>query len=125
MNRHLDWLDTLCSKAEVQPLSAYIDYTDQAFNYGTFDDADLDDADLEPELDPETGLAYGINDMTWFDAAEGLAALQAVRDRVAASGVPGMKAGELAALLEELDDCLAVLAGPAARGGKFHLSLVE
>jgi hypothetical protein len=115
MNQHLDALDALCIAAKVQKLSEYLDYTDQQFNYSDFDDD-------EPELDPETELAYGIDDMTWFDASEGLASLQAVRAKVAADGVD---ADELPSLLEELDDCISVLDGSASRGGKFHLSLVE
>jgi hypothetical protein len=119
MNWHLDYLDALCTEAQVQKLSEYIDYTDQQFNYNDFDD------DNESELDLETGLAYGINDMTWFNAADGLVSLQAVRARVAVNGLVGVDAGTFEKFLEELDDCISVIHGSASRGGKFHLSLVE
>jgi hypothetical protein len=104
----------------VRKLSDYLDFTDQQFNYN-----DFDDDDNEPELDPETELAYGIDDMTWFDASDGLISLQAVRNRIAEDGLHGFDADELPALLEELDDCISILDGSVSKGGKFHLSLVE
>lgn len=120
MNQNLDSLDALCTKLNVRKLSDYLDFTDQQFNYN-----DFDDDDNEPELDPETELAYGIDDMTWFDASDGLISLQAVRNRIAEDGLHGFDADELPALLEELDDCISILDGSVSKGGKFHLSLVE
>jgi hypothetical protein len=120
MNQYLDSLDALCTKVKVQKLSEYVDYTDQQFNYN-----DFDDDDNKPELDPETDLAYGIDDMIWFDASDGLVSLQAVRNRIVEDGLHGFDADELQALLEELDDCISILDGSASRGGKFNLSLVE
>jgi hypothetical protein len=119
MNKHLDALDALCTVANIQKLSGYLDYTDQQFNYSDFDDDD------EPELDPETELAYGIDDMTWFDASKGLASFQAVRAKVIAEGLDGVDTAELSELLAELDNCISILDDPASRGGKFHLLLVE
>jgi hypothetical protein len=120
MNQNLYSLDALCTKLNVRKLSDYLDFTDQQFNYN-----DFDDDDNEPELDPETELAYGIDDMTWFDASDGLISLQAVRNRIAEDGLHGFDADELPALLEELDDCISILDGSVSKGGKFHLSLVE
>ena len=122
MNRHADALDALCEDVGVRKLSEFMDYTEQEFEYDDFED---EDDSGEQELDPETELAYGIDDMTWFDAAEGLITLQALRDGVAAQGLPGLDEDEALELIAELDDCIAVLDGPASRGGKFHLSLVE
>jgi len=120
MNQNLDSLDALCTKLNVRKLSDYLDFTDQQFNYN-----DFDNDDNEPELDPETELAYGIDDMTWFDASDGLISLLAVRNRIAEDGLHGFDADELPALLEELDDCISILDGSVSKGGKFHLSLVE
>ena len=120
MNRYSDALDTVCGSVGVRKLTEFVDYTDQQFNYD-----DFNDGDEEVELDPETELAYGIDDMTWFDAAEGLASFQAVRAQIASSGLDGLDAEAMEQLLDELDDCISVLEVPASRGGKFHLTLVE
>jgi hypothetical protein len=120
MSQNLDSLDALCIEANVQKLSDYLDYTDQQFSYNDFDEDNND-----PKLDTETELTYGIDDMTWFNASDGLVSLQSVRNRIAESGLHGLDTDELQALLEELDDCISILDGSASRGGKFHLSLVD
>ncbi len=120
MNKNLDSLDALCTKMKVKKLSDYVDYTDQQFNYNEFYDNDN-----EPELKSETELAYGIDDMTWFEASDGLISLQTVRNRIAKDRLHGLDADKLQSLLEELDDCISILDDSVSRGGKFHLSLVE
>jgi len=130
MNRHRDALDALCEDAGVRKLSDFVDYTDQEYNFSDFDDDDDpaeddpedDDAYADPEFDPETDLPYGIDDMTWYSAAEGLASLRAVRDTLEGEGLEGADAEEVDGLKEEIDDCISVLEGPASRGGKFHLA---
>jgi hypothetical protein len=114
-------LDVLCSGCGSKPLSSFFDTTDCDFNMS--DEFDDEDADEEPAIDPETGLAYGIDDMKWFDAAEGLATLQAIRAQVAEGWKPDMVADERSALIDELDDCIATLADLPA-GGRFHLAVV-
>ena len=123
MNLHIEALDTLCDELGVRKLTDFFDYTEQEYTFGDLDEDEEDDA--EPDIDPETDLAYGIDDMTWFDAAEGLASLQALRDAVAARRLGEVAEEDTERLLEELDDCLNVLDGPASRGGRFHLTLVE
>jgi hypothetical protein len=105
------------------------------FNMDDFDDEDDEEGNdeteaaaedgNEPAVDPETGLGYGIDDMAWFDAAEGLESLKAMRGHVAAAGLTGLEPDQNADLLEELDDCISVLEGPASRGGKFHLAVIQ
>ena len=76
-------------------------------------------------IDPETGYAYGIDDMQWFDAGSGLATLEALREEVEGGGADlQLDEDEQEMLLEELEDCMAQLAGLAATGGRFHLSVV-
>ena len=133
MNRHRDALDALCEDAGVRKLSDFVDYTDQEYNFSDFDDDDDpaeddpedDDAYADPEFDPETDLPYGIDDMTWYSAAEGLASLRAVRDTLEGEGLEGADAEEVDGLKEEIDDCISVLEGPASRGGKFPLALID
>jgi hypothetical protein len=126
MNQHTEALDALCEAAGLRKLSEFVDYTDSEYDFDDADygDEDDDDFDDDPEIDPETGLAYGIDDMEWFDAAEGLAMLRTLREQLASDGLQGVESDEVEAMLEELDDCIANLEGPAARNGKFHLSLV-
>lgn len=114
MNLHIEALDALCDELGVRKLTEFMDYTGLEYSYGELDEDEEEDAD--PELDPETDLAYGIDDMTWFDAAEGLAALQSLRDAVADGRLADVTADEAERLIEELDDCIAVIDGPASRG---------
>ena len=62
--------------------------------------------------------------MQWFDATPGLKTLQALRGRVESTPIPGLDAEAKAMLLEELDDCIDKLQGPATRGGKFNLPVI-
>lgn len=129
MNRHSDALDAVCEAAGVRKLNEFMDFTDLEFNnMDVFDDDDGDDEEEDSgdaAVDPETGLGYGIDDMAWFDAAEGLVSMKAMRDHVATAGLAGLDPEQGADLLEELDDCIAVLDGPASRAGKFHLAVIE
>ncbi len=116
--------DALCESARVHKLSDFLDFTDLEYNYGGEDSAD-DEDDEESDIDPETGLGYGIDDMCWFDASDGLATLTALHDHINAGALEDLTEEERDGLLEELADCISILQGPASRGGKFHLTVVE
>jgi hypothetical protein len=129
-------LDVLCENAKLRKLSDFLDFTDLEYNYssaGSADDEDDEDDeddkddedDEEPKLDPETGFGYGIDDMDWFNASDGLATLTALRNHVNAGALEELTEDERDGLLEELADCISILEGPASRGGKFHLAVVE
>jgi hypothetical protein len=119
MHELSEQLDGACERLGLAPLSAFFDTTDLEFN------AREDDFEDDVELDPETGCAYGIDDMQWFEAAAGLKTLQGLREHVASgAGIPDLDADSTGPLLEELDDCIAKLQGPATRGGKFNLPVV-
>jgi len=125
-----DELDALCLRLGVAKLSSFFDLTDMQYNLGEepgTDDEVMDfDEDAEPALDAETGYAYGIDDMQWFDAATGLAALQALRSEIDASAGAEMHLSEEQqdVLLAELDDCIMQLIETAAQGGRFHLAVL-
>jgi hypothetical protein len=119
MHELAERLDGACEKLGLTPLSSFFDTTDLEFNIRE------DESDDDPELDPETGCAYGIDDMQWFDAAAGLKTLQGLRAHVASGAkIPDLDASSSIELLAELDDCIERLQGPAARGGKFNLPVV-
>jgi hypothetical protein len=117
MNRHSDALDDLCRAAGVPTLSDFMDYTDLEYS--------MSEDDEDEVVDPETGLGYGIDDMAWYDAAKGLLTLKVLRDQLAGEGHGGLDAELAAQLIEELDHCMSVLEGPAARGAKFHLAVID
>lgn len=128
-----DELDLLCERLGVAKLSSFFDLTDLQYNFGDEDAEEGDEAvgDAAPDqdeskVDPETGYAYGIDDMQWFDAGSGLATLEALRDEVESGAGANLHLDEdeQEVLLEELDDCIAQLAEMAASGGRFHLSVV-
>jgi hypothetical protein len=126
MHEHADAIDALCEAAGVRKLSDYFDFTDLEYSYAV--DGEDDDEEDEGDgaiLDPETGYAYGIDDMQWFAADEGIATLRLVRERVDAGALQELDEDNKAVLLEELDDCLKVLDGTAARQGRFHLAVIE
>jgi hypothetical protein len=119
MHRHSDALDAVCEAVGVRKLSDFFDFTD--LEYGFADDA----SDEDPDIDPETGYAYGIDDMQWFPANDGLITLRKLRDAVESGSVGDIAEDDKDTLLEELDDCIAILVDTAARTGRFHLSVVE
>lgn len=120
MCRHLEAIDDVCQKIGVKALGEFVDYTEQEYEFNEFEDDDEDE-----ELDSETGLAYGIDDMTWFKAEEGLPSFKALRAAVSSSGISGLSQTEVEELIEELDNCISILEKSAAQKGLFHLTLVE
>jgi hypothetical protein len=121
MYRFLDRLDELCTSLHVEKLSSFLDMTDLELNMAEDFDVEMEE---EPEEDPETGYAYGIEEMKWFDAAVGLKTFQSLRSHIASTAIDTLEAENKPILLEELDDCIKHLTGPAARGGKFNLPVV-
>ena len=119
MNEHAEALDKVCKQLGVPSLSSYFDTTDLEHNSEDDEDDELE----EPRIDPETELAYGIDDMRWFDAAQGIKTIQGLRSHVKDKGMPRLDDEEKQMLLEELDDCLEKL--EMAKSGKFHLAVIS
>jgi hypothetical protein len=131
MHELADDLDFLCERLGVARLSSFFDLTDMEYNFdrggAVAQSARVGDADDEVStLDAETGYAYGIDDMQWFDAAAGLNTLQALREEIDFSdGLElHLDEEEQGLLLDELDDCISRLHLPAANGGRFHLAVL-
>ena len=119
MHDMAETLDELCEKLDVPKLTSFFDMTDLELNM----DDDHDD-DEEAEVDEETGLAYGIDDMAWFDAATGLVTLQALRDEVEGAWGEELDEDSREILLEELEGCIDILNDLPAESGKFHLAVI-
>jgi hypothetical protein len=131
MHELADDLDFLCERLGVARLSSFFDLTDMEYNFdhggAAAQSAHAEDDDGEVStLDAETGYAYGIDDMQWFDAASGLTTLQALREEIDFSdGLElHLDEEEQDLLLQELDDCISRLRQPAAAGGRFHLAVL-
>lgn len=124
-------LDSVCSALGKATLSSFFDTTDLEYNMAdTFDDAEDDEEDFNEDApeqtrpqDPETGLPYGLDDMQWFAATDGLDSLQALRAQVADGWNSDLEAEERNSLLEELDQCIEQLSTLPA-GAKFHLAVI-
>jgi hypothetical protein len=131
MHELADDLDFLCERLGVAHLSSFFDLTDMEYNFdhggASAASAQINGADDEVStLDPETGYAYGIDDMRWFDAAAGLLTIQALREEIDFSDGLELHLDEEQQdlLLDELDDCISRLRAPAAGGGQFHLAVL-
>lgn len=120
MYRLSDELDAACDELGVSKLSSFVDYTDLTLNMA---DDESDEENEEIEIDEETGYAYGIDDMQWFDIPTGLICLEVLRRHVADGWNPEL-AHERAYLIEELDDCIEKLKSLSKETGKFHLAVL-
>lgn len=134
MHRFSDDLDAVSAAKGLAPLSSFFDYTDLNLNMGDeFDEEDddggsagdeSDDDEEDPKEDPETGLAYGIDDMQWHDAAQGLQTVRALRDAISSGAIEKLKASQRSGLVEELESCISILEATSKNAGKFHLAVI-
>ena len=134
MHDRADDLDALCERLGVSRLSSFFDMTDLDYNFtrdleaaGEEEGDDDPDEDDGAGVDPETGYAYGIDDMQWFDAGTGLATLEALRAALLDDEIAdAMDFGdaERDVLLDELEDCITHLREPAGASGRFHLAVL-
>src|SRR5688500_5562338 len=97
MHEHAEALDKVCKQLGVPLLSSFFDTTDLEHS---FPDGDDEDELEEPQIDPETELAYGIDDMKWFDAGQGIKTLRALHTHVKDKEVARLDAEEKQMLLE-------------------------
>ncbi len=117
MYRFAEQLDALCESAHVRKLTDYFDFTDLEYSYREEDSE-------EPDLDPETELPYGIDEMHWCNATDGMMTLTALHDRVNADALEGLATDEKQGLREELTSCIAILQRLVSRESSFPLAIV-
>jgi hypothetical protein len=119
LNAELGRLDVLCKTLGVSELSRFLDTTAVELQQAVtlVDDAQVPSVDTAS--DPETGLAYGIEDMSWQPIAAGMSSLEALEQHLQRSG----DSDTSAALLQELRYCISALAPLEAEGAQFHLAL--
>lgn len=120
--RYIYSLDAATEAAGTRPLSKYVDAG----------------AVLEM-LEDELPADLVMNAAEWFEAAEAIAAVEAVAAYLRENGPPPIPEAEdgyfaveispvepddVEQLLEDLDDCLMKLKNIGKNGGKFHLALI-
>lgn len=112
----LDTLDALCKTLGVTALSQFLDSTAVELQQAVklIDDDAVPAAD--PVTDPETGLAYGIEDMSWQPIAAGMSSLEALEQHL-------QRDANQADLMQELKYCISALAPLEAEGAQFHLAV--
>ncbi len=121
MYRLSDELDAVCDELGISKLSSFVDYTDLVLNM-TDDESDEENEAIE--IGEETGYAYAIDDMQWFDIPTGLTCLEALRRHVADGWNPELAYETRAYLIEELDNCIEKLKSLSQETGKFHLAVL-
>lgn len=120
LSAELSMLDSLSKTLGVTELTQFIDTTAVELQEAAALIAQESSLNTVPETDPETGLAYGIEDMSWQPIAAGMSSLEALQQHLQrAGGAQGSKRQ----LLTELDYCLQALAPLEAEGAQFHLAL--
>jgi len=113
-------LDMLCKSLGVTELSHFVDATEVELQEAAALVAAESSFNTVPETDPETGLAYGIDDMSWQPIAAGMSSLEALEQHLQREfGNQGSKAQ----LLTELGYCLHALSPLETEGAQFHLAL--
>lgn len=119
--QYMDGLDALCRALGVTPLSRFVDITALEFAEASR----LLPADMETvpaQLDRETGLAWGIEDMAWFPIAIGMITIEALTGHLQRNRPREVAGANHRQLLDALDFCEAELRPLEAEGGQFHLA---
>lgn len=116
---HLDGLDALCKTLGVTPISHFIDLTAVEFEEAA---ALAGDTNTSSSPDPETGLAYGIEDMEWLPISTGMISFEALISHLQRNRPKELNGAPLTQLVEELQLCETTLAPLEIEGGQFNLS---
>ena len=117
---HLQGLDTLCRALGVTPLSQFVDLTALEFQEAA---QLLDGEETTPApLDPETGLAWGIEDMDWYPISTGMTTLEALSGHLQRNRSREISGANHRQLLDSLTFCETCLRPLETEGGQFHLA---
>ena len=116
---YMNGLDALCRALGVTPLSQFLDITALEFAEA----GDLLAADAPPpRVDPETGLAWGIEDMDWFPISTGMITLEALSGHLQRNRPREVSGANREQLLQALAYCETQLLPLETEGGQFHLA---
>ncbi|SDR94101.1 hypothetical protein SAMN05216198_0811 [Halopseudomonas litoralis] len=120
LTEHLQGLDALCRTLGVTPLSQFIDLTALEFQEAARLLAS-EDATLPPP-DPETGLAWSIEDMDWYPISTGMTTIEALNGHLQRNRPREVSGVDHGQLLDSLTFCETCLRPLEAEGGQFHLA---
>ena len=116
---YMSGLDALCRTLGVTPLSQFLDIT--ALEFAEASGLLAAEAPA-PKIDPETGLAWGIEDMDWFPISTGMITLEALSGHLQRNRPREVAGANRGPLLEALAFCESQLLPLEAEGGQFHLA---
>ena len=116
---YMNGLDTLCRTLGVTPLSQFLDIT--ALEFAEASRLLAGDAP-PPKIDPETGLAWGIEDMDWFPISTGMITLEALSGHLQRNRPREVAGANRDQLLQAFTFCESQLLPLEAEGGQFHLA---
>ncbi|WP_150305754.1 hypothetical protein [Pseudomonas saliphila] len=113
-------LDALCKSLGVIPLSQFVDVT--ALEFREAGELLDDQAPERIEPDPLTGLAYGLEDMSWSPVAVGMTSVEALTGHLQRNRPRELPGADIPALAAELHYCEQMLAPLEPEGAQFHLA---
>ena len=119
--QYIDGLDALCRTLGVTPLRRFVDITAMEFAEASRL-LPADAATSPPRPDPETGLAWGIEDMLWFPIGTGMITLEALSGHLQRNRPREVRGASRELLLDALAFCESALRPREAKGGQFHLA---
>lgn len=120
LGEYLKGLDALCRTLGVTPLSQFVDIT--ALEFAEASQLLSAENVAPPKTDAETGLAWSIEDMSWYPISTGMATMEALSGYLQRNRPREVSGANHAQLLETLAFCETRLRPLEAEGGQFHLA---
>jgi|TARA_Y100001001_G_scaffold72763_1_gene70572 hypothetical protein len=123
LRNELKLLDGLCRTLGVTELSQFVDTTALELQTAVAMLKEEGSSDALPEIEPETGHIWGIEDVSWQPIATGMSTLEALEQHLRRTPHSGLNSAKVRDLLDELSYCTTLLAPLEIEGGQFHLAL--